>query len=269
MLAAFNEGDYLKTNDLNSELLRADLERIYESELAVAKNVHTKKAALAPFTGVNMTLDEYIGEIPKFEPDYTSSTFYQEGLFISFHIFFSFDLNFPGKSEKFVADFAAIQPSFDYRKIYEFYYNQKMDEAKSRIERERELKLQAEKDYHADIERALELSRFNLQRHISMFPFFFIHYPQLSPTTIFISSSENLLSIGTLAFSVSLTKAADDFIENKKALEERGKEFNHTPDWSPYYKYYEQEKKCVSGLYSLPCSIYFVINPIRNVGSSN
>lgn len=66
--------------DLNSELLRADLERIYESELAVVKNVHTKKAFAAPFRGVDMTLDEYIGEIPKFEPDYTSSTFYQEGI---------------------------------------------------------------------------------------------------------------------------------------------------------------------------------------------
>lgn len=64
---------------MNAELLRADLERIYESELAVAKNLHTKKASVQPFTGVKMTLDQYIGEIPVFEPDYTSSTFYQEG----------------------------------------------------------------------------------------------------------------------------------------------------------------------------------------------
>lgn len=46
-----------------------------------------------------------------------------------------------------------------------------MDEAKQRIEREREVHIQEEKDYHADIERALELSQFNVQRHVSMFLF--------------------------------------------------------------------------------------------------
>lgn len=60
LLNAFNEGillfhscthslgDYLKSNDMNTELLRADLERIYESELAVVKNTHVSKALNTP-----------------------------------------------------------------------------------------------------------------------------------------------------------------------------------------------------------------------------
>lgn len=43
-----------------------------------------------------------------------------------------------------------------------------MDEAVQRIEREKEVHEQLEKDYHADIERAIELSKFNVQRHVSM-----------------------------------------------------------------------------------------------------
>lgn len=69
---------------------------------------------------------------------------------------------------------------------------------------------------------------------------------------------ETKLELGTLAFSMSLTKAADDFIENKVALEERGKKYNHKPDWSPYYKYYEHEKQCVKGM------IFFVLPKKHN-----
>jgi len=48
---------------------------------------------------------------------------------------------------------------------------------------------------------------------------------------------------------MTLTKGQDEFIENKKALEERGVGFGIKPNWTSFYKYYEQEKACVKGMW--------------------
>lgn len=45
----------MKCKDLNAELLRADLERIYEAAASVYKNKHVTKALNTKITDLNMT----------------------------------------------------------------------------------------------------------------------------------------------------------------------------------------------------------------------
>jgi hypothetical protein len=58
------------------------------------------------------------------------------------------------------------QPDFDYRRLYGTYFDDKMAELVERNEREVMLQQQKEKDYHADLLRAIEVAKFNLQRHL-------------------------------------------------------------------------------------------------------
>lgn len=56
----------------------------------------------------------------EFKPNYTTSSFYVVG-----------------KSDKFVAEFAAIQPAVEYKSLYRSFYNDQMEELKERKEREK------------------------------------------------------------------------------------------------------------------------------------
>ena len=53
-------GDYLKYQDLNAELLRSDLEVIYETEVTIVRNKHVTKALNSQVTSVDMTLGFFL-----------------------------------------------------------------------------------------------------------------------------------------------------------------------------------------------------------------
>jgi hypothetical protein len=53
--------------------------------------------------------------------------------------------NYLGKSDKFIEDFAALQPVIDCKRIYENFYKDKMEELTERIAREKLIHEQKEK----------------------------------------------------------------------------------------------------------------------------
>lgn len=120
--------------------------------------------------------EQFIGEVEEFKPNYTTSSFYVVG-----------------KSDKFVADFAAIQPAVEYKSLYRSFYNDQMEELKERKEREKMISEQKVKgtklsfykknfsipfffsyydlDFFQDVDRGIEGARNALLRHISTLVF--------------------------------------------------------------------------------------------------